>query len=100
MELNIMILNTMRYEKDGKQKSRLGYIMTNSEANADNEKFKGFSELAHYRDDDKLFTTIPREFIGQKCTCKIDEIPSKSNPMKSYKLISEITCNGKTIYLV
>ena len=100
MELDIMILNTMKYEKDGKEKSRLGYILTNSEANSNGERFRGFSELSHYRDDDKLFELIPRDFIGKKATARVEEKPSKSNPMKSYKLISEISCDGKTISLV
>ena len=100
MDLDIMILNTMKYEKDGKEKSRLGYILTNAEANADGERFRGFSELSHYRDDDKLFENIPRDFIGKKATAVVKEIPSKQNPMKSYKIISEINCDGKTIYLV
>lgn len=102
MEMEIMILNTMKYQKEGEQnyKSRLAYIIPTSEAFSDNPKFRGYTELSSYRSDDKFFDLIPKEFIGQKCKVTITEKPSSSNPMKSYKEFTEVSCNGKTIRLV
>lgn len=102
MELKIMILNVMKYQKEGETtyKSRLAYIIPTQEACSDNSNFRGYTELSSYRNDDKFFTLIPKDFIGQKCDVKIEEVPSKSNPMKSYKQFTEVSCNGKTISLV
>lgn len=102
MKMEIMILNTMKYRKEGEisDKSRLAYIIPTKEAFSDREKFRGYSELSSYRNDDKFFELIPVDFIGQKCEVTITEKPSKNNPMKSYKEFTEISCNGKTIYLV
>lgn len=102
MELEIMILNTMKYQKEGetKTKSRLAYIIPTTDAFSNNTKFRGYSELSSYRDDDKYFELIPSNFIGQKCKVKITEKPSKTNPLKSYKEFTEISYNGQTISLV
>ena len=100
MNLQIMILNTMKYEKDGTNRSRLAYIIPNTESFSDTEKFRGYSELSAYRNDSAFYDKIPIEFIGQKCSIKIEEKPSKLNPMKSYKEIVEVSCNGKIISLV
>lgn len=100
MEVEIMVLNKMRYEKDGKEKSRLGYIFCGEQGFSNRDKFKGFSELSLYSDDSKYFDNIPDEFIGQKCIAKVSEVLNPFNPMKSKKEFSELTCNGKTVYLV
>ena len=102
MKLQIMILNTMKYQKEGETnwKSRLAYIIPTPEAYSDNTKFRGYTELSSYRNDDKFFELIPKDFIGQKCEATITEIPSKNIPMKSYKEFTEVSCNGKTISLV
>lgn len=100
MKMEIMILNTMKYEKDGQQKSRMGYILSNKEAFSERDKFRGYSELAVYRDDTKLFDLIPGDFIGKSCFATVQERPSTSNPLKSYKEIIELVCNGKTVRLV
>lgn len=102
MKMEIMILNTMRYRKEGEQtyKSRLAYIIPTKDAFSDNDNFKGYSELSLYKNDASFFEKIPVEFIGQKCEITIEEKPSKNNPMKSYKDIIEVSCNEKTISLV
>lgn len=102
MELKIMILNVMKYKKEGdiEYNSRLAYIIPTQEACSDSNKFRGYTELSSYRNDDKFFELIPKSFIGQKCTAKVEEVPSLNNPMKSYKQFTEVTCNGETIYLV
>ena len=100
MEIEIMILNTMRYEKEGKQKSRLAYIVPTREAFSNRESFKGYSELSFYRNDTKFFDLIPINFIGQKCKAKIEDKSSASNPLKTYKEIVEISYNGEVIRLV
>lgn len=101
MKLEIMILNTMKYEKDGQQKSRMGYILSNKEAFSERDKFRGYSELAVYRDDTKLFDLIPVDFIGKNnCFATVEERASTSNPLKSYKEIIELVHNGKTVRLV
>lgn len=102
MKMDIMILNTMKYRKEGDMawKSRLAYIIPTKTAYCDNEKFRGYTELSLYRNDSTYFDLIPKEFIGQKCEVKVIDVPSKSNPMKSYKEITEVTCDGKTIHLV
>lgn len=102
MKFQIMILNTMKYQKEGENnwKSRLAYIIPTEDAYSDNPKFRGFSELAAYRDDDKFFTLIPKDFIGKKCEVTVREVPSRSNPLKSYKEFVEVTFSGKTVSLV
>lgn len=100
MDLEIMILNKMTYEKEGKEKSRLGYFVIGEKGFSDNEKFKGYSDLSAFADDKRFFDLVPNEFIGQKCIAKIVDRPNPRNPMRMNREISEITCNGKTIYLV
>lgn len=100
MKFKIMLLNVMKYEKDGQVKSRLGYIIPTQEAFSDRDKFKGYSELASYRNDDKYFSLIPKNFIGQMCDITITEKPNSANPMKTYKEFTDITCNGQTVSLV
>lgn len=100
MKMEIMILNTMKYEKDGQQKSRMGYILSNKEAFSERDKFRGYSELAVYRDDTKLFDLVPADFIGKNCVATVQERPSTANPLKSYKEIVDLVCNGKTVHLV
>lgn len=99
MKMKIMLLNLMKYEKDGQQKSRLGYFIPTVEAFSDRDKFKGYSELASYRNDTKYFDLIPKNFIGQTCDVTITEKPNSANPMKTYKEFTEITCNGQTVHL-
>lgn len=100
MKMKIMLLNVMKYEKDGQQKSRLAYIVPTQEAMANRDKFKGYSELSSYRNDTKYFDLIPTDFIGQHCDISIEEKPNPTNPMKVYKEFTEISCNGKVIHLV
>lgn len=100
MDIEIMVLNVMKYEKEGKVKSRLGYIMTNVECFSNSEKFKGYSELSQFADDTRFFDSIPVDFIGQKCTVEIKERTNPRNPLKSIKEFVSITHNGKTIPLV
>lgn len=100
--MTIMILNTMKYQKEGETnwKSRLAYIVPTKEAFSDTEKFHGYSELSAFKNDTSFYDLIPVDFIGQKCEVTIEEKPSRNNPMKSYKDIVEVSCNGKTIRLV
>ena len=100
MKVDLMILNVMKYQKDGESKSRLGYIIIEPTAFVDSEKFKGYSELSSYSNDTKFYDLIPIEFIGQRCKAEIVEKSSPQNPLKTYKEIGSIECNGKTIHLV
>ena len=102
MKLQIMILNTMKYQKEGETnyKSRLAYIIPTLEAFSDNAKFRGYTELSSYRNDDKFYELIPKDFIGQKCDITITELPSKNNPLKTWKQITEVSCNGKTTEVI
>lgn len=100
MKVDMMILNVMKYSKDGKAKSRLGYIIIEPTAFVDSEKFIGYSELSAYADDTRFYDNIPKNFIGQRCVGTIIEKSSPSNPLRSYKEIGELECNGQTISLV
>lgn len=100
MKMKIMLLNVMKYEKDGQLKSRLGYIIPTQEAFSNRDKFIGYSELAAYRNDDKFFALIPKDFVGKHCDVTVCEKPNPINPMKTYKDFEDITCDGKTISLV
>lgn len=100
MKVDMMILNVMKYMKDGNAKSRLGYIIIEPTAFVDSEKFKGYSELSSYADDTKFYDKIPVSFIGQRCVATIIEKSSPSNPLRTYKEIGEIECNGQVISLV
>lgn len=102
MDVEIMILNVMRYTKQGEtnEKSRMGYIMINKDCFSSRDKFRGYSELAVYDDSTLYFDKIPIDFIGQKCRAKVEEIPNPQNPLKPRKVFSEVSCNGKTVRLV
>ena len=100
MNVEMIILNKMRYSKDGKEKSRLGYFLTSTESFSNRENFIGYSDLSVYSDDTRFFDKIPTDFIGQKCTAEVQEVPNALNPMKSRKEFVSITCNGKTVRLV
>jgi len=100
MKVDMMILNVMKYNKEGVAHSRLGYIIIEPTAFVDSEKFKGYSELSAYSDDTRFYDNIPIDFIGQRCKATIIEKSSPRNPLKTYKEIGEIECNGKTIHLV
>ena len=100
MNVDMMILNVMKYQKDGRAKSRLGYIIIEPTAFVDSEKFKGYSELSAYSDDTIYYDKIPTKFIGQRCKAHIIESSSPSNPLRTYKKIGSIECNNEIIDLV
>lgn len=100
MKAEIMILNTMIFEKDGKEKSRLGYIFVAEDCFSKSEKFRGFGDMSVFSDDRKLFDLIPIEWIGKKVMAYIKEVSIPNNPMRTKKVISAIECNGQTISLL
>lgn len=100
MKVEIMVLNLMKYEKDGTQKSRMGYIFTSKEAMANNEKFKGYSDQSIFFDDARAIERIPVEFIGKKSIAYIKDEPNPRNPLQPRKIFTTIECDGKTIDLL
>lgn len=100
MKVEIMILNKMCYEKDGVNKSRLGYIYTGEKAFARSEKFCGYSEQALYTDNDKLFFAVPDDWVGKKVQAFVAEEQNPRNPLKPRKTISSLEKDGQTVNLV
>lgn len=94
-----MILNVNKFQKDGKIKSRLGYIYSNPESMVNNDKMFGFPDYSLFFDDDKAFTRIPTSIIGKKVIAEVDEVPNPSNPLTSRKTIVSIEYEGQFISL-
>lgn len=97
MDRNIMILNTLSYEKDRIKKSRLGYFCIDKESFSKTDKFVGFSEASAFRDDNKFFELIPEEFIGQVVVAHFEQKPNSRDLTKVYYELRSINLKGKVI---
>lgn len=99
MKEKILILSVMKYEKEGKQKSRLAFILAEEKNITSSDKFKGYKDLAFYYEDTKAFDNLPVDLIGQVVEGTFVEIPSVGNPFKKNTILSEIDFNGKSYKL-
>lgn len=100
MKVEIMILNLMKYEKDGVEKSRMGYIFTSKDTMANSDKFKGYSDQSVFFEDKRAIDRIPIEFIGKKSIGYVKDEPNPRNPLQPRKIFCSIECDGKTIDLL
>ena len=101
MEEKVTILNVNKFEKDGKVKSRIGFIFAEKDKIGDTDSFNGLSEISIYYDNADVFNNLPVDVIGVVCIATIDSVPNKSNPLKDKKLITKLRLsNGKSYNLV
>ena len=99
MKEKILILNVMKYEKEGKQKSRVAFILADEKNISNREKFKGYSDLAFYYDGTAPFDVLPVDIIGQVVDGSFVEQSSASNPFKKSTILKEVEFKGQTYEL-
>lgn len=100
MQTQIMLLNVLTYEKEGKKGTRLGFIFAEKDSLGETDKFKGFKEISTYYDGHEVFNKIPLGFIGKPITAFITEKKNPFNPMKSTQVISSLSYENNTVDLL
>ena len=101
MKQEIMILNVCRYKdkNDESKKTSFNYVLTNDEAIANNDNYKGYSVLTLFVNKDVLAELTP--LIMRPCVLHCDFISSTKNPLRprvNLKSITDVKSN-KTIDL-
>lgn len=96
MKDKIMITNVLSYS-DG---VRLSYLLVGKNKLVENTKFKGFTELASYFNNQDVFEKINLDLIGK--TLEAEFVPKQDykNPLKSTLVLKSIIDNGNTIDLL
>ncbi len=101
MEIDVEVLNVLKYEdknNKGSYKTRVSYRLLDPSKMSNSDKFKGYSELALYLDDTKLFDVFDKQYCGCALKFVLDEKPSETNPLKKYITLKEVKSqNGKSI---
>lgn len=102
MDVKIQLNNALLYndKTSGKAKTRIGYVMFDENYLQFTDKFKGYNELSAFYDGVEVFNKIPNEFFGQVVTAHIDTRPNPGNPLKEYKLITELELDKNVICLL
>lgn len=93
MELNVTILNILRYEdKTTKEpKIRIGYINNDKAYIENTAKVKGLPELSVYIDDKDLWDKLDVGLCGRPCTLTFDKKPNPRNPLKDITILTKIS---------
>jgi len=99
MNVQIMLLNVLKYENEKGKGTRLGLIFCEKDSLQSTDKFKGFSEVSLFYDAD-VFDKIPADFIGRPVKAYIVERASKSNPLRKNQIISSLEYENRTIDLL
>lgn len=99
MKSKIMILNVLKYEKDGKKGTRLSIIFPGNDNVQETEKFKGFADVSLYYSNHDAFDIIPSEIIGQIVEATIEEKSNPSNPLRKTTTIISIAYKDKVYNL-
>lgn len=101
MEKEVILLAKCRYQKEGMEtkKSYVSYYPCNKESISKRDNYKGYTEFKDYRQDDKLFTDIPDEFLGRMCNFRYDIIPAVNSSSRMFTKLVEVSCNGKVVSL-
>lgn len=102
MEEKIIVLNVNKYQKDGQDRSRLGFIFADNKKVSNTDKFRGLAELSIYYDSTIAFDNVPIDVIGQISIATIESKPSPTNPLKDRRVITKLVLekNGKSYSLV
>lgn len=102
MELNVLLLGVLRYKdkETGENRYRISYILNDRNAYQNTQNFKGLNELSFYSDNDIIFEKITLDDIMKSCILKIEQKPSKKNPMKMISEVVAIKTKNETISLL
>lgn len=108
-DLNVTILNVLRYEeknkatgeKTGKEKIRIGYILLGKDSIQDTNKFKGLSEMSYFLDySEDIWNKLSTKLISQPVSFIFESTQSTRDPLKTYLKLKSINCKDETISLV
>lgn len=102
MELNVFFLNCLKYQdKETKAfKYRFSYVLNDSKARQDTEKFKGLNELCFYSDNPILFEKLKGADALTPMTLKVEQKPSASNPLKLIPQVTMLKTKDENISLL
>lgn len=95
MELNVTILNFIRYEdkETKKPKIRIGYINNDKNYIERGTKVKGYPELSVYIDDNALWDLFDVAMCGDTAVFVFEKTPNPRNPLKDITHLVEIRTN-------
>ena len=102
MELKITVTSCLVYEDKttSKIKTRLGYIVADTNFRQDSEKFKGFPDLSIFYDGTDVFNKLPVDWFGIPVIATIENKPNPRNPLRETKVIKSLKLNNNVINLV
>lgn len=98
---DVEILNMVKFtDKNGKEKTRIGYRLLDTKTISNSDKFKGYADLALYVDNTKPFD-LPTEYFGKHLKFVFKEIPNPSDPVKKItKLVKIVSDTDKDLCVV
>ena len=104
MIIDVEVFSILRYEdkkNPGTYKCRLSYRLLDTKSIANTANLKGYSELAFFLDNTKLFDEFDPKFCGKALKFEIEERPYANNPFKKYVCLKAIKdSDGKDIYIL
>lgn len=100
MKTQIMLLNVLAYDKNGKKGTRLGLIFAEKESLGSTDKFKGYKEISLFYEGHEVFNKIPIDIIGRPITAYIKEVTDPINPLRKNQVIHCLEDEKRTIDLL
>lgn len=102
MELNVTILNVLRYtdKETGEPKIRIGYINNDSKCIENTSKFKGYPELSVFLDENDLWDKLDMTLIGNIAKFVFERTPNPRNPLKDIVKLKTIKCKDVNISIL
>lgn len=99
-ELKVIIQNVLIYEdkeQKGKMKTRLGYLLNDTQAYQNTEKFKGLAELSYFANDTQIFDKLSVEHMGKAATLVFTKVANSRNPLKDSLKLTKIVFKDETV---
>lgn len=87
MKSNVMLLNVLRYEKEGKKGTRLSLMFTDKESFTNGDKFKGFTAIDIFYNGHEVFEKVPYEWIGKPVIAYSKDVVNPVNPLRKKQVI-------------
>ncbi len=102
MELNVFFLNVLKYQdKETKEyKYRFSYLLNDTNAMQNTEKFKGLNELCFYTDNSLVFDKMKGEDTLKPMILVVEQRSSYNNPLKQISQVTSIKTKNETISLL
>ena len=88
MKMEIVVLNVLKYEKEGKKGTRLSFILADRKDIENSVSFKGMSDNAFYYSGHEVFDIIPIDLICQPGVVAVFE--DKANVTNKFKKTTTI----------